>query len=81
MILVGSLETITQSFAVINGSKYEYSDPVKAIQATYKCTIALRTFPYMSDYVWMFIRKLFFGISPSKGFSTVSKFIVDLKKV
>ena len=55
VIVVGELENIIQVYLVLNDHLYLYSDPVKAVEDTFKCLVALKYFPYTCDYVWGFI--------------------------
>lgn len=81
VILCGEIGRIYQSYVIFNDEKYAYVDPVKAVEACYKCLKALERWPIACDFVWGFFGKLIYGFELSKSCSPVTRLIVDLKKL
>ena len=57
----------TQFYVVVNGVKYSYSKCTNAVEACFKCIIALRRLPVISDYVWPFIERVVYSFTFKKA--------------
>ena len=79
ILISGTVENC-KSYVVLNGANYPYENTTRAVEACFKCLIALRKWPFLCDYVWYFIKQLLYGLHPDKSNAAVNKLIVDLKK-
>ena len=83
VIFCGPIENITQCYVIINGEKYAFEEPETALDSCFQILVALRSFPFACDYLWVFFKKLIFSLdcSGKEKFSKVSSFIVEIKKL
>lgn len=77
VIWYGPLNDIDAYF-VYRGNLFAY-EPLKAVEVCFQCLTALKSWPFFSDFLWTFLSKSVYGISPVKSFSNVSKFITDIR--
>ena len=79
IIFVGEVKNISVSYVVINSIKCEYRKPLEATEACMKCLIALKTWPYLAYYVWIFIHECVYDFTSSKSYQAIKKFIASFK--
>lgn len=78
LIICGEIPNITASYVCFNGHNYLYANPLKALEITFKCLTALDVFPFVTDYLFMFIGICFFKISYKKSYSGLNSFLLKL---
>ena len=78
IVICGSIEN-NQTYVFLNRKKYSYDNPILAVEAAFKCLLALEKIPSLCDYVWTFIHKFIYGLDVTKSFSAVNKLIVDIR--
>ncbi|XP_051163773.1 uncharacterized protein LOC127283130 [Leptopilina boulardi] len=81
LIFLGNVEN-PQISIVVNSERYAFTDPLKAIDCCFKCLIALDSFSFLCDFVWLFLDKVIYKLDYLNTKNTwVTKFVVDLKKL
>lgn len=79
MILIGEIPTnVTASYVYFNGHNYLYSNPLKALEITFKCLTALETLPFVTDFLFMFVGICFFKLPYTKSYSGLNSFLLKL---
>jgi len=80
VVFVGEITNVTHVYVIVGKHKYLYCSVVSAVEACYKCLSALNTWPFISDFIWMFITKCVYKFSDKKCYSALLKLCVELKK-
>lgn len=81
-IMVGSLENVQASYVLLNDYKYKFSDPMEAIEYSFKLYKTLHLeFPIINKHVWSFIQKRIFQITLNRGVAVVNALIKKLPPV
>lgn len=58
-----------------------YNNLLQAVEVCYKALKALRTFPTLTEHVWLFIERLLLRISSKKPFTYVDTAIAGVEKL
>ena len=83
VIFCGKLDRITKAFVILDHIHYEIKEPLEAIEACLKVSVALHTWPITCANVWLYLVEHVYSIRPntsyafppSKATKTVSAFI------
>ena len=49
VMICGNIENITQSYVTVNSQRYAFANPVRAVEACYKCLTALGSLTNLCD--------------------------------
>ena len=66
LIFCGKVNALDDIYLVLNKEKYTFDDPVKAVEACYKCLSSLHAFPTTCDLAWLFIDKAIYNFTFKK---------------
>lgn len=80
VIVVSEFTNIIACYLFINDQKFNYEDPIKAVEACLKCLLALEELPYMSDFMWKFIIRIIFEFDYCLPVTKVNNLITEIKK-
>ncbi|KAL7294781.1 hypothetical protein TKK_0011716 [Trichogramma kaykai] len=88
VVLVGSIK-VNSAYLCLAQQKIPFSSLIEAVEACFKCHTALRSWPYISESMWSFIKCHIYGINNTiksrslidKPFQVVQKLSMDLKNI
>lgn len=80
VILVGDIRNVIQSYVVFKGEYYPYLCPMKAVEACYKCLMALKQLPTACEHIWGILKKLVYGMPSDLMNHGITKFVCDVRK-
>lgn len=66
VVIVGPMNAISSTIVVINDKLYDFDSVLDGVEFCYKSLKALRSFPPVCDFVWVFIEHVVYSIN-SKG--------------
>ena len=80
VVICGSLDEVTASYAVIGIKKYSVSSPIEALDVCFKSVKVLDTkFNVVSSSIWQFMRYYIYGFEERSVEKSVSTLIAELK--
>ncbi|KAJ8685134.1 hypothetical protein QAD02_020927 [Eretmocerus hayati] len=79
LICCGQLPNV-EFFLIVNGFQYSFNDPIEAVETCYKCLVATKNFPAVTEFAWSTIDLLVYGLEPYKSNANVKDFVQMIRK-